>query len=348
VEKREHQLTTTKLTALLRKRAAASDNEPAADIGLLHQQIGMLQQQLRSSQEKETQLRSELSVSTQQYEKLRQLTLEGFRAQRAELPLAMSTVASVSAQAPAAAPDPMLQTREVAPLAVPSMPTGAPDGGRPIDTAASEPATAAPVAAAVLSTVPNRAPPTAVVEALRMALQPQRLSSDMVCAQMWRRPSNHAQPRVGMTRSRSDLSSAAGDVTVEGAAHAASVGGSLKGASPSVTVSEVQPRPLSGAPMRRSVSELAPVAARARLGGLPSPVAADGAPAPVASAIPTPSPLASPLSNPLTLANGGGAASFGYPYVKGAICVEPPKRQRTVISVVQSPRATPHAATPHA
>lgn len=185
-----------------------------------------------------------------------------------------------------------------------------------------------------------------------MALQPQQPSAEMVCSQMWCRPSSHAQPRVGMTRSRSDLASAfppASDVTAEGgAAPSASVGASKKGTPASRTVSEGQRRPLPGAPMRRCVSELDP-AARARVGsGLPSP-AADAAPALAAGGgtVPTPSPLASPLSTPLALANGGGG-SFGYPYVKGAICVEPPKRQRTVVSVVQSPRAPHHAGPPHA
>jgi hypothetical protein len=76
MEKREHQMTTTKLSTLLRKRSAqpppsAHDEAAVTDVGLLHQQIGMLQQQLRSGQEKEAQLREQLTLSAQQYEKVR-------------------------------------------------------------------------------------------------------------------------------------------------------------------------------------------------------------------------------------------------------------------------------------
>merc|ERR1719453_2907671 len=116
IEKREHEKTTSKLSLLLRKRtqqvgsSPMLNESPTMDVGHLHQQIAVLQQQLRISQENEVQLRSQLNASSQQYEKLRLLTLEGFRAQRvAADPSASPTgglleAASLTAAAAAAAP----------------------------------------------------------------------------------------------------------------------------------------------------------------------------------------------------------------------------------------------------
>ena len=180
VEKREHQLTTRKLSSLLRKRSASAQEEPAStDLALLHQQICVLQQQLRCSQESEGQLREQLSTSSLQYEKLRLLTLEGFRSQRAESSAAPAADENTPAQPLLAATDP---------------------------THAETPQTPGPPAAAAPATPRRQSAPAAAMAAVRVALQPQvRISSDVLCAQLWRRPSEHAQPRVGLPRSKSDL-----------------------------------------------------------------------------------------------------------------------------------------------
>ena len=353
VEKREHQLTTTKLTTLLRKRTAQAgapaptEDASMADVGVLHQQIGILQQQLRSSQQSELQMREQLTSAHASYEKLRMLTLDGFRAQREAAVGGTSTGAPAAAAAAAAAPA----------VCVESSPT--------------------------TSIAPPMAP-QAVRDAVRMALQPQRAPPSVLCAELWRRPTEHAQPRVGMPRSRSDLSSSIGDHHVPGAAAASSPARRGSGAAT-----------LGGAPMSRSMSEMsvpkAPRSDHARMGAtalamlgaagsanLPSstlpccapssvlPSARVNALAPAAaasalaacSAVPTvplvkqislPLPVAaatvesdtqnaaqnsmpSPLPSPLPLTS---KVSFGY--VKGAISVEPPKRQRTTVSSI-SPR----------
>ena len=313
VEKREHQLTTTKLTSLLRKRAhGISATEESAqkstDVGLLHQQVSILQQQLRCAQQAEMQMRERLSASHGAYEKLRLMTLEAFRAQR-----------------------------EVA--GVPSV-----LGATGADSKASATATAGPPGSG----------PSAVVDAVRMALNPPReLSPAAICAELWRRPTEHAQPRVGMPRSRSDLSVTTGmDATL-----------------PALRAADVDGHPLSlGAPLGRSRSELATQSrfggaglsamdtgdslasriqsslARTAAGRLSQSASLDSEEAiPVASATIDSKPLGNinqkGLHDMSPVDVIGGNMPFGY--AQGAITIEPPKRQRAcsvIQSVVQSPR----------
>lgn len=339
VEKREHELTTTKLSLLLRKRShqatALHDDNMTTDVGQLHQQIAVLQQQLRCSQESETQLRTELSASAAQYEKLRLLTLEGFRSQR--------------------------QVTD---------PTASPTGGL-LEAAAVAAATAAAAAPASAPATAAKSPmPQSMADALRMAMLPPRHAPSLPCTELWRRPSEHATPRVGMPRSKSDMSAvnamAPSDRFVMRRGSGL-LGGGL----------------LSGAPMHRSISEMTPDL-RAGMAGLACPRGAGNAPsqnaaAPAASAEPVaagasacdPSMAQLPVASatvemsvaPATGApavaaavNTGGIGSpkvlgaanpspvdviskvpFGY--AKGAICVELPKRQRTTVSsVMASPR----------
>lgn len=177
-EKREHQLTTTKLSTLLRKRSIpsnANDDGPATDIGSLRQQIGSLREQLLASQKREGRLQEQLSNMVHQHETLRVLTLEGFRSHRAsECPAveAEKGAAPASSSIEIAAADAALPDNEV------------PTGGEN---------------AQVLS--------AAVREAVRLALQPlpftHSASTDSLQLSSWRMPTNHAQPRVGMPRSLS-------------------------------------------------------------------------------------------------------------------------------------------------
>lgn len=305
MEKREHQLTTTKLTLLLRKRqtsaAAAVQDEATTDVGLLHQQIGLLQQQLRCSQEKEVQLREQLSSSAQQYEKLRLVTLEGFRAQRTPEP---NSSAAADTNGEGSCTSAACETDKA-------------DGSVP---AASK-----------------RSPPSAVVEAVRLALQPHpRLPNEVsASAQMWCRPAEHAQPRVGLTRSRSDLatttdlSTAPASAAPSGAARRAAV------------------------PMSRAASDLSALsssafaaAAKASAGSSSQPVSPPvDSPSPTLRKLPNvqlPSPNMLSAGTPASPIALDGRDRFhtgsGFGYARGAISVEPPKRQRTVTSVMHSPR----------
>lgn len=330
VEKREHQLTTTKLSTLLRKRNAAALAAPTHDDGVLHQQIGLLQQQLRCSQE-------QLTNTAQQYEKLRQLTLEGFRMQRLAdkqneqppTPSLPSLPMPTNSQPPPPTPPTPLQMQML-----PPQPTAS-DVKPPTSISPPNDTMDAPTVSA--SPPPKRAPPPAVLEALRMALQPQTQPSSATaqCQQMWRSHSNNAQPRVGLPRSRSDLA-ALSDV-----AAAAATGGNL--------ASGFLARP-PGIPMSRSMSvgtdlltklkATTPGSKGPPLGGMTSLLTASAAVAAVGPACATPSTTAGDVAS---LCHQGIPSSpqqnskvpFGYAF--GAICVEPPKRQRTVTSVL-SPR----------
>ena len=338
VEKREHQLTTTKLSSLLRKRSAQApptpqrDDSSTTDIGLLHQQIGMLQQQLRASQDGEAQLREQLAASAEQYEKLRLLTLEGFRMRRSGGEAQPETDASTSATA-----------GETTTSSTP-----------PNDTED------APCAAA--SPSPKRAP-SAMVEAVRMALQPQaRPPSDAVlCAQMWRRPSEHAQPRVGLGRSRSDLSA------LTDAAAAATGGGAPADVvmAPANTPAprpspKRMPRSMSvGTDLLQSIGQSLekPVRVQAGVSSLLSASAAvadlrggkglsrtpsaaqltaAGTTAPATTTTNT-APSNVPPTSSSVPPSPRPSPRMPFGYAQGAICIEPPKRQRTVTSVL-SPR----------
>ena len=67
MEKREHQLTTSKLSQLLKKRGnAAASTDTEKDLGALKQHVALLQQQLLLSEEREGKLRHQLSTSLAQ------------------------------------------------------------------------------------------------------------------------------------------------------------------------------------------------------------------------------------------------------------------------------------------
>ena len=160
----------------------------------------MLQQQLRASQEKEAQMRTQLAASAEQYEKLRLLTLEGFRAQRA----ADHAAASQQQQSAPDLAEPDASTQSA------SSPTTTDE--EQTQHAATTTTPAASTAGAVPATpAALKQQPSAIVEAVRLALQPlPRPHAELsYSAQMWRRPAEHAQPRVGMPRSRSDMTGVA-------------------------------------------------------------------------------------------------------------------------------------------
>ena len=333
MEKREHQLTTTKLTTLLRKRSSAGSDTPnsnnsntprdehaTTDVGLLHQQIGMLQQQLRASQEKEAQMRTQLAASAEQYEKLRLLTLEGFRAQRA------ADHAAASQQQQQSAPDlaePDASTQSA------SSPTTT-DEEQTQHAAATTTTPAASTAGAVPATpAALKQQPSAIVEAVRLALQPlPRPHAELsYSAQMWRRPAEHAQPeghaavafdrRASRARANQPLSRSASGVSA--AARVAPLAG---------TTNQPQPQRLR---VSASLSSLVTAAAHHTN---PSPTVGPEGSEAAASASVLASPgavTASPVMQSRT------SVPFGYK--EGAICVEPPKRQRTVSTVLHSPRA---------
>ena len=99
VEKREHQLTTSKLSVLLRKRSAAAANlndEPPTDVCSLRHQIGCLREHLAASQVRESRLQEVYANLARQHERLRVLTLEGFRAQRSKSSDALDVSASLA------------------------------------------------------------------------------------------------------------------------------------------------------------------------------------------------------------------------------------------------------------
>jgi len=257
VEKREHQLTTSKLMSLLRKRSAQTltvetSSGGAVDVSFLHQQIGLLQQQLLCTQEQERELR-------EQYEKLRLMTLEGFRVQREVL----------AAE----------KQKEAAEEACP-----------PLSTSPSSEGTTEPTVELSTPLVTERSPPAAVLEAVKMALQApaSRDSSNLErCASVWRRPAEHAEPRVGMVRSRSDLAMYGSNVHM------------------SRSASERQWHPIRSAKLlAEHVGEVGSMAGQTLAASL------------------KPTEILSP--------------SLGY--AQGAICIEPPKRQRTVTTVLHSPR----------
>merc|ERR1719247_3186929 len=77
MEKREHQLTTSKLSQLLKKRGnAATSPDAEKDLCALKQHVVLLQQQLLLSEEREGKLRHQLSSSLAQYQQLRILKLD--------------------------------------------------------------------------------------------------------------------------------------------------------------------------------------------------------------------------------------------------------------------------------
>ena len=99
VEKREHQLTTSKLSVLLKKRSAAAANlndEPPTDVCSLRHQIGCLREHLAASQVRESRLQEVYANLARQHERLRVLTLEGFRAQRSKSSDALDVSASLA------------------------------------------------------------------------------------------------------------------------------------------------------------------------------------------------------------------------------------------------------------
>lgn len=238
MEKREHELTTSKLSLLLRKRTHQSttphDENVTTDVGQLHQQIAVLQQQLRCAQENETHLRAELATSASQYEKLRLLTLESFRAQRI-------------AADPSASPTGGLL--EAATIASAIASASAPASSAP--TSGSNPAAG--------NTQTSSAPPV-LLDAVRMALQPPKQAPTPLCAELWRRPTEHAMPRVGLTRSKSDMSAVTGDgshsllngLNGQVGASASATSGMRRGSGLRTGA------PLVGAPMQRSVTEMTP------------------------------------------------------------------------------------------
>ena len=335
MEKREHQLTTTKLTTLLRKRSSAGSDTPnsnnsntprdehaTTDVGLLHQQIGMLQQQLRASQEKEAQMRTQLAASAEQYEKLRLLTLEGFRAQRA----ADHAAASQQQQSAPDLAEPDASTHSA------SSPTTT-DEEQTQHAAATTTTPAASTAGAVPATpAALKQQPSAIVEAVRLALQPlPRPHAELsYSAQMWRRPAEHAQPRVGMPRSRSDMTGVASLGANQPLSRSASgVSAAARVAPLAGTTNQPLSRSASG--VSASLSSLVTAAAHHTN---PSPtVGPEGSEAAhSASVLASPGAVtASPVMQSRT------SVPFGYK--EGAICVEPPKRQRTVSTVLHSPRA---------
>lgn len=66
IEKREHQLTTSKLTQLLKKRSAGWSGEEEREMTSLKQHVTLLQQQVVLAEDREGKLRSQLSSAIQE------------------------------------------------------------------------------------------------------------------------------------------------------------------------------------------------------------------------------------------------------------------------------------------
>lgn len=66
MEKREHQLTTSKLSQLLKKRVSPSSMDMEREIQILRKQVSLLQQQQLLAKEHEEKLRQQLAVSIAQ------------------------------------------------------------------------------------------------------------------------------------------------------------------------------------------------------------------------------------------------------------------------------------------
>jgi len=295
MEKREHQLTTSKLSQLLKKRGTAPSVDTEKEVAALKQHMTLLQQQLLLAGERESKLTHQLSASLAQYQQLRLCKLEELEAARAmnaiqsspkvgsrkrplptdtntadsgaaaELPVPTADGAAAGASAPAAAaPATARTTAQTAADAAPPVAAAT----VPVGTAVSADAIKDRLTASVPAASQLRVP----ADPARQITPPDAPS--FCSSPMWvHRMAPHAEPRVGMPRSVSH-------------------DGNLSKDSASST--------------RRGLS-------------MGQPTADAAAPA----ATPVPTPGASPRAS-----NAQGMRTpFGY--VKGAICVEPPKRQRT-------------------
>lgn len=287
VEKREHQLTTSKLSTLLKKRSLQAANlgdEPPADIGDLRHQIGCLREKLAHSQASETSLRANYDNLARQHEQLRVLTLEGFRSKP-------SNFADDSVRAPAGA-----------------------DSRRPNLTVSTE--------SHVSSSLHCLDSPS-VREALRLAQQPVPLrhslsSESLNVTAPWRgAAANHAIPRVGLSMARSismphpqDSCSAVAAPCRHGAI----------GPLGEVTATPAQQIALSELPSASIV--------RNGNGG------AGGASGPAPSV---------PHSVDMS-ARQQMLARAPQGYARGAISIEPPKRQQKVTSITVQSARSPAAA----
>jgi len=171
MEKREHLLTTNKLSMLLKKRSSAAANsgdEPPTDVSSLRHQIGCLREQLAASEAREGQLKESYATLARHHEQLRVLTLEGFRSHGRD-----ATVSSSDAHGTNA----------------------------PLTVSTGHDSTS----------VPLQCNSPAVREAVRLAENPIPLTYSASSESLhlpntaWRPPpTNHAQPRVGaMVRSNS-------------------------------------------------------------------------------------------------------------------------------------------------
>jgi len=298
MEKREHQLTTAKLSQLLKKRGSsptAADMEKEAKT--LKQHVSLLQQQLLLSEEREQKLRQQLSTSIAQYQQLRGIKLDEISAARTLNTVQSSPVLggrkrpAPGADAPTGTVAAPVATAVAAPVtAVPAVAVAVavPVAEAKKDSAASEVAPTEAPTVPPASSEPSSDDDAAALDKLvleRMAaIDPARQITppEQLCQSMWRsRMTEHAEPRVGMPRSLSS----------------------------------------SGDAMQRSISHdgALPVGAAnnvvgARRGLAMGEVAATQPP------------------------NAGVRTPFGY--VKGAICVEPPKRQRTNNSSIIAPAKT--------
>ena len=264
VEKREHVLTTSKLSTMLKKRATATHSavdEPPTDVCSYRQQIGQLREQLAQSQDREGRLEQQYNILARKHETLRQLTLEGFRSHRSTAP----------ADSPAA-----------------ESPAGEARGEHAHNDAA--PAGTAPSQSA------------AVGAALRLAMQPVALSrspSDVgTCPPIQPPETGHAQPRISaMPRS----------------------------------TSMPHPHDLAHSPAKRPLPHPS-----LPFSSLPSAGRTMGVNTALAESAAAAADLLSVRQDMLARAPLG--------YAKGAICIEPPKRQRNVTSVIGSQRVAPRVA----
>lgn len=299
MEKREHQLTTAKLSQLLKKRGSsptAADMEKESKT--LKQHVSLLQQQLLLSEEREQKLRQQLSTSIAQYQQLRGIKLDEISAARTLHTVQSSPVLggrkrpAPGADAPTGTVAATVATTVAAPVAaVPAVAVAVavPVAEAKKDSAAS--GVVAPTEAPTLppaSSEPSSDDDAAALDKLvleRMAaIDPARQITppEQLCQSMWRsRMTEHAEPRVGMPRCLSS----------------------------------------SGDAMQRSISHdgALPVGAANNVVGARRGLA-------MGEVAATPPP------------NAGVRTPFGY--VKGAICVEPPKRQRTNNSSIIAPAKT--------
>lgn len=309
MEKREHQLTTAKLSQLLKKRGSsptAADMEKEAKT--LKQHVSLLQQQLLLSEEREQKLRHQLSTSIAQYQQLRGIKLDEISAARTlntvqsspvlggrkrSAPGADAPTGTVAAPVASTAAAPVAAVPAVAIAVAYEWMANPPSKSVPVaeakkDSAASDVAPTEAPSVPPAPSEPSSDDDAAALDKLvveRMAaIDPARQITppEQLCQSMWRsRVTEHAEPRVGMPRSLSS----------------------------------------SGDAMQRSISHdgTLPVGPAnnvvgARRGLAMGEVAATQAP------------------------NASVRTPFGY--VKGAICVEPPKRQRTNNSSIIAPAKT--------